>query len=360
VEQGVGRVGPLDTLRGLSALAVCWFHFSGNRLVGTGPIRQSGAYGWLGVEVFFVISGFVIPFALQRSGYRLNNYRTFLFKRLARLYPPYLASVAVAFGLLVIYSQYKAQSRVDFNSEDLLLHLAFLNDFFGKSWLNSIYWSLAIEVQFYLVIGLLFPLLFSEGLVRRYLGYAIFALPVIALPSSIFLFHYAFLFLMGVVTLQYSNGLLRRFEYAVLMSVFGFGVLLLMVLPALIAALFAVAAIIFIKRGFAPLDSLGKVSYSFYLLHSSIGSLILFLLLRFVFHDSEVEKLLALVISIAATIGVATIAYYLIERPAINSSAQIRYGRRQPVVADSPSIDMQAVEGLIPLSDQQNERLLFD
>jgi peptidoglycan/LPS O-acetylase OafA/YrhL len=350
MEQGAGRVGSLDTLRGLSALAVCWFHFSGNRLVGSGLIRDSGRYGWLGVEVFFVVSGFVVSFALQRSGYRLGNYNTFLLKRVARLYPPYLASVAVAFGLLVAYSLYKQQPRVDFNSVDLLLHLGFLNDFFGKFWLNSIYWSLAIEMQFYLLIGLLFPLLFSEGVVRRYVGYALLILPVVILPSSIFVFHFGFLFLMGVVTLQYSSGSLKHFEYVMLLGVGSLGVFFLLGLPAVTAALLAVASINFVKRGVPLLDSLGKVSYSFYLLHSSIGSLILFLLIRFVFNGSEVEKLVGLLVSVAATIVLATIAYYLIERPAIICSAKIRYAEREP--DESPSLTIPAVDGMFPISDR--------
>jgi peptidoglycan/LPS O-acetylase OafA/YrhL len=345
VEQGMGRVGSLDTLRGLSALAVCWFHFSGNRLVSSESIRESGAYGWLGVEIFFVVSGFVIPFTLQRSGYRLNNYKTFLLKRIARLYPPYLASVAVGFGLLVIYSLYKAQPRVAFNSDDLLLHLVFLNDFFGRPWLNSIYWSLAIELQFYCLIGLLFPSLFSEGLFRRYSGYALLVLPVIVLPGSIFLFHFGFLFLMGIVTLQYSSGLLRRFEYLVLLGVSSLGILVLLGGPALIAGLFTVASINFLKHGFAPLDSLGKVSYSFYLLHSSIGSLILFLMLRFVFNGGAVKQLIGLLVSVAATVGVAKIVYYLIELPAISCSAKIHYTERDPVVENLPPLAIPAVEG---------------
>jgi peptidoglycan/LPS O-acetylase OafA/YrhL len=109
----VGQVASLDTLRGMSALAVCWYHFSGSSMIGAGPIRTSGEYGWLGVEVFFVISGFVIPLALLKERYSLSNYRTFMLKRLARLYPPYLASVVVGFALLALYSIYKGQPRVN-------------------------------------------------------------------------------------------------------------------------------------------------------------------------------------------------------------------------------------------------------
>jgi peptidoglycan/LPS O-acetylase OafA/YrhL len=328
VKQGVERLGSLDTLRGLSALAVCWFHFSGNRLAGDGLIRDSGTYGWLGVDVFFVISGFIIPYALHREGYTLANYRTFLLKRTARLYPPYLASVAIGFGLLVLYSVYKQQPQVDFSARDLLLHLAFLNGFFGRPWLNSIYWSLAIEMQFYVLIGLLFPILISGNVGRRYLGYAALVLPVIFLPSSVFLFHFGFLFLLGLVTFQFSSGLLDRSEYFLLLGVCALGIFTVLGLTVVFAGAFAILMMRVLKQGIRLTNMLGEVSYSFYLLHSSIGSLILYFMLRLVANGGELEKFFAVVVSVVAAIGVATVAYFLIERPAMHSSAAIRYVRR--------------------------------
>ena len=327
--QRIGQVASLDTLRGMSALAVCWFHLSGSSMIGTGPIRASGTYGWLGVEVFFVISGFVIPLALLRERYSLSNYSTFLLKRLARLYPPYLASVALGFALLALYSIYKGQPRVNLDPNDLLLHLFLLNDLFGRPWLNSIYWSLAIEIQFYLMIGLCFPLLFSSEPWQRYVGYAAFVLPIFALPSSIFLFHFSFLFLMGILTVQYSSGLLRRLEYLVLLILCSFGIVLAAGLVVLYAALFTVGVITFLKKRIPLLDNLGRISYSFYLLHGSLGSLVLFVLLRFTMVSGELEKLLALILSVFVTACFSTVAYYLIERPAKRCSSGIDYRKSE-------------------------------
>jgi len=335
VARRIGQVASLDTLRGMSALAVCWYHFSGNSMIGDGPIRASGTYGWLGVEVFFVISGFVIPLALLRQRYSLSNYRTFLLKRVARLYPPYLASVALGFALLVIYSIYKGQPRVNLDLTDLLLHLGLLNDLFGRPWLNSIYWSLAIEFQFYLMIGLFFPLLFSSEPWRRYVGYAAFVLPMFVLSSSIFLFRYSFLFLTGILTIQYSSGLVRRLEYLTLLIFSSFGILLVTGLVILCAALFTVGAITFLKRRIPLLDNLGRISYSFYLLHSSLGSLVLFVLLRFTMVTDEFEKLLVLLLSVFVSACFATVAYYLIELPAMRCSSGIDY-RKSEIREPSP------------------------
>ena len=57
----------LDNLRGIASFMVAFFHFSaGNRIFldEDNILRVIGRFGWSGVEIFFIISGFVIPFAL--------------------------------------------------------------------------------------------------------------------------------------------------------------------------------------------------------------------------------------------------------------------------------------------------------
>src|ERR1700750_1066981 len=82
-EEERSRIHVLDTLRGVASLAVCWFHltsFKYNTPDGTAYplLKGTGRYGWLGVEVFFVISGFVLPYSLHRAGYRLRDYPIFV------------------------------------------------------------------------------------------------------------------------------------------------------------------------------------------------------------------------------------------------------------------------------------------
>lgn len=86
-------------LRGLAATSVCLFHFSngeGGFLNAHDPIKQVGSFGWLGVEAFFVISGFVVPYSLHirsRTSYRPSDAFDFIGRRLRRLEPPYLACI---------------------------------------------------------------------------------------------------------------------------------------------------------------------------------------------------------------------------------------------------------------------------
>ena len=88
------RVAVVNALRGLAALWVCWYHAVGLIQPAPSALTTLGSYGFMGVQVFFVVSGFVIPYALHRAHYQLPQYPRFLAKRLLRLHPPYLAVVA--------------------------------------------------------------------------------------------------------------------------------------------------------------------------------------------------------------------------------------------------------------------------
>ena len=92
------RVPILDALRGLAALSVCLYHFTyGNPDPNPDPwITKVGSFGRHGVDAFFVVSGFVIPFALEQGGYRLRDFWRFLAKRIIRIDPPLFLSMFVA------------------------------------------------------------------------------------------------------------------------------------------------------------------------------------------------------------------------------------------------------------------------
>src|ERR1039457_2336162 len=97
------RINVVHCLRGLASLLVCWFHLTNGHpsFLQAGLLKYSGQYGWVGVEIFFVISGFIVPYAMLKGGYRLDlrHYLTFITKRIIRLDPPYLTSVRLAIGL---------------------------------------------------------------------------------------------------------------------------------------------------------------------------------------------------------------------------------------------------------------------
>jgi len=117
----------VQVLRGIAALSVAWFHIAaGTPAVATDSwLRASGAYGWLGVEMFFVVSGFVIPWSLARRGYRpIRDGGSFLARRIVRLEPAYLASLILVV-LLQAASSLAPGSQAAMPNADTLWSLAF-------------------------------------------------------------------------------------------------------------------------------------------------------------------------------------------------------------------------------------------
>jgi peptidoglycan/LPS O-acetylase OafA/YrhL len=153
VDQGPNRLLAVEYARGIAAVMVMWFHFT--YLLPDGWLRVSGLYGYLGVDVFFVISGFIIPYAMDGRDYRFGrDSLAFMARRVVRLEPPSLASV-----LLILAGPFLAGLTPWFEgaitTHDLYraaLHFLYLVPWFGEDWFSTVYWSLAIEFQYYFFV----------------------------------------------------------------------------------------------------------------------------------------------------------------------------------------------------------------
>jgi peptidoglycan/LPS O-acetylase OafA/YrhL len=267
----------VQSLRGLAALTVLWFHFTnGNpNFLPDGPLKSSGSYGWLGVDVFFVISGFVLPYSLFSAGYQTNppDYLRFVLKRITRLDPPYLVSIGMVIALAYVSTWVPGYRGAEpaFSSTQVLLHLGYLNGFTAFPWLNVVYWSLAIEFQYYLLIGLIFPFLNSHNPGARIIAMLALGLSAILVPNGSLVFHYFFLFIMGFAAfwsragLVASWGLVFAFAFGFLGSIWTLGG------PSALAGLLTAIAIVWVNATSRPLAFLGDLSYSLYLVHVPVG-----------------------------------------------------------------------------------------
>jgi peptidoglycan/LPS O-acetylase OafA/YrhL len=163
---GSTRLRSIDALRGAAALAVVLYHAVGQAKPNSGffaRLLAEGAhavvsYGYTGVFLFFVISGFCIHLnqaKAQAAGAAPRvEFFSFWRRRVRRLYPPYL--VALLFFLAVAY----ATGYVHFDrffAWDVSAHLLMLHNFDARTCysINSVFWTLAIEEQLYLAYFLL-------------------------------------------------------------------------------------------------------------------------------------------------------------------------------------------------------------
>ena len=173
------RIPELDGLRGLAILLVLLYHYvtlSGGAAPGT-PLyafQQCFAIGWAGVDLFFVLSGFLIGGILLESRESPLYYQTFYARRFFRIIPLYGLWVAMFF-VLVLLSFPGFPALIADNPEqwsDARFYFSFLqNSFkiphgtFGTAWLGAL-WSLAVEEQFYLVMPLAVRLVSRRRLVH--------------------------------------------------------------------------------------------------------------------------------------------------------------------------------------------------
>src|ERR1019366_8424925 len=241
-------------------------------------LYYSGAYGGLGVAAFFVISGFVIPLSLERSGYRVSSFGRFLLRRFVRLDPPYLVAIAASLALAGYYARV-THTPLAFSTTQILLHIGYLNVFFSYPWINPVFWTLAVEVQYYILMGLAFPSLKKPKLFWLVLAPGCVALAVM-IPASGYIFRYFPLFLYGIAAFHRQEGVLGTRSFLLIIFCVCCSAVIALGLASAVAGLVTVLCIAFVRFAPRALSRLGAISYSLYLIHGPIGFTIASVLVR--------------------------------------------------------------------------------
>ena len=135
------RLIQLDIFRGIACLMVLLFHYTTqySKIFKNQETIQlfDFKYGGLGVDLFFIISGFVIFMSINRN---ISPFQ-FLIKRFVRLYPTFWICVSITFCIVHFSEliQYK-RSFLDF-----IVNLTMVPDVFGVPKVDGVYWSLLPE-----------------------------------------------------------------------------------------------------------------------------------------------------------------------------------------------------------------------
>jgi peptidoglycan/LPS O-acetylase OafA/YrhL len=161
---GADRLRYVDALRGFAALAVVGHHMQHNTVME--PAIRSVTPAWLevaltrgalGVQVFFVLSGFVLTRSLRGRILTRREGALFIARRQLRLDPVYWAAIVVALmtGLAERLIPEASTATPSPSPRDLLLNVAYLHEIFDTRAVLSVSWTLCIEVQFYLALLLI-------------------------------------------------------------------------------------------------------------------------------------------------------------------------------------------------------------
>lgn len=146
------RVNEIDLLRFLAAFSVVLFHYSFRGYAADGLsslpypwIAPVTKYGHFGVELFFMISGFVILMTAAGGGLR-----KFVVSRVTRLYPAFWACCTITFLAILAADGHRYSASLG----QYLVNLTMMSAFVGVPSIDGIYWSLFKEIQFYFLVAI--------------------------------------------------------------------------------------------------------------------------------------------------------------------------------------------------------------
>lgn len=316
-----GRLDFVDAMRGVAALAVALAHalpLSG--LDKTLPLLDRIALGHAGVMLFFLCSGFVIPISLERAGLR-----TFWVRRALRLYPAYWVTIALALalqfiaGMTVISPEALGREL----APAILLNLTMLQELLGAPNLLGLFWTLTIEMLFYLVVTLLFRLrvhqhsaLIAAALLAAAAGLELAVPRLTGQPAGHNLLFYIGMMFLGTCFYRRGTGALGGHRLAAVVA----GALATALLawtqnqntPVLAAwvvalGLFGASFALRARPMAAGLLWLGQISYSLYLLHGLVYAVV----------PQMAWPGLTILVWVGTALGLAWGSYQLFERPAI-------------------------------------------
>ena len=315
-------------LRGFAALIVVFSHYTSHwdQYLGGLAFVVPQDFGYYAVKLFFVISGFVIYMTLDRC----TTVVDFAVFRLSRLYPVYWSSLLlVTLASVAVFGQ-------RFWPGGLIINATMFQEFLGYQHADVVYWSLSVELAFYLNVALLFGL----GVHRRVyvIVFAWLALSLIWLSAAhglqqvtthglktaprdwsalLFGFDYSPYFSIGILSYHaYRNGWNWRIAVLIALAI-GVEFALASFSGVIIACVVALVVTLAIRGHLRFLVSrvtlwLGGISYSLYLIHRNLGYFALDWL-----SAHGVGPVPAMTIVTVSALGLATALTYAVERPAL-------------------------------------------
>ena len=316
------KILSIQYLRGLAALAVVFCHF-GFYLTDHPRLSDAFSFGQMGVLVFFFISGFVIVYSLEKSGYKPNQFFTFLIKRSIRIDPPYWATIAlcIALGYFLNHLPSYRGAIFQFDLGQLISHIFYAIPFTRYPFYNHIFWTLCIEFQFYVVIGL-FYFLSDSKTYRTIFLVAFGAITLLHINGDALIFNHCAVFAFGIsFMIFYKKKTWRNSILSLLLlCLIAFSVRILEAILLIAPAIF----ILLPDKKIKPLAFLGNISYSLYLTHSFVGEICNGIFKRIAISQYQ---LLCFGIELIAAMFFAWLFYVLIEKPSIELSKKFIYQR---------------------------------
>lgn len=315
------RLTALDGLRGFAALAVAFYHFFYHYNLDYGhqfSVPAVFQFGYYGVHLFFLVSGFVIFWTLSR----INHPFDFIWSRFSRLFPVYWVAATITFLIMYFYGP---ENRVAQLSE-LIINYSMLQGYLGVRHIDGVYWTLTLELAFYFWMFILF-LTRQLPQIDRWLFVWVLVAAALALTDGIelvpmrlrylLLLDYIGLFAAGICFYRLWDSSANKITYYVLalslLSLYAQyplpGAIIITVIYGLFYCAINDKLALF---SYKPLVFMGTISYSFYLIHQNIGYTIIQL-----FYQYKISPYLGIACALFTGLVLGTLLTYTIEKPAM-------------------------------------------
>jgi peptidoglycan/LPS O-acetylase OafA/YrhL len=347
------RFATIDGLRGIAAMAVVVFHLNEAARITYGDwlpplIDWIFRRGFLGVDIFFVLSGFVIAYSVRNADLSGRFIGWFALRRALRLDPPYWAAVALEIGVQWLALRLALSASSLPSLPQVLAHLFYLQNLLGLGDIVDVFWTLCFEIQFYLA---LISLLVLRRKLAGWLGHRptqwLSAITLASLFAASICLRYG----VGGVSGHPGVALIRWYQFFMGACVWWVvsGKVRWHVLVATWTALLAVVIVeraeplqllpigvsglmwwSYRRDGMATILSnrvaqfLGAISYSLYLFHTTIGWRLIRISGSFLDETSHrAAMILVFAVSIAVCVLAAWIGWRILEEPSLGFSRRI-------------------------------------
>lgn len=330
-----GRFEFLDGLRFFAALAVMLFHFGFRAWNGDAPgyleypfLGHIFKYGYLGVDLFFMISGFVILMSASRG-----DIASFVRSRLIRLYPAYWFCVAITY---VFLSYWQKGNTNTLRIGDFLVNLTMFQSFFNVPHIDGSYWTLVIELHFYMLVALVLwarQVHNIDRILAIWLAAGIAAdfLPSLGVVSDLYVGSWCHYFVAGALAYRIRIAGITLFRLMIFVAAFlqatrhahwfmalkerltnvAYEPWVVQMIVALMFGVFFLLALGRLNFQNRLLSKLGVLTYPLYLIHGVIGSTLLVFLVR----HNEMNRWIALFIIGCVSIACAWLIHRYFEYP---------------------------------------------
>lgn len=352
------RILRLDGLRFVAALMVVFFHYAfRGSAAGVIPAMNlpewlSGlsAYGYLGVNLFFMISGFVIAYSAEG-----RTPMDFGIARFARLYPSYIAAVTLTFAVTLMFGAPEFTTSLS----QFLANLTMFAPAFGESLMDGAYWSIVLEVIFYSWV-FLFMLTGHfrkdcERIILIWLTLSLYNEFLFEIKPLRFFFltEFAGFFAAGILIYRIRSGIAQVGTYALLALSLAVSLVTtsnglkviednyLMDYPDLFVSLLVITlyTLFYAASGDGPVRiparyvaAAGAITYPLYLIHQHIGYIAISRL------QGVVSDTALVMLVIAATLALALLMRIVIDKPMVPLLKRVLTNRIGVLVQHAPII----------------------